>query len=347
MGTLLIINGILARMQVRRIVISPLRHSPIFAREPTRIGIRARNISPLPSTITICVIDQTWFLERLESGREVECSALRDFPKRGRYPISDIVVWSGYPFDFIRYVSEIARHELTTESLVVLPEPGEVDAEGLRRWILQEVVGNGQARKILRRITSDQADIRGVRPYRSGDCLRTVHWRTSARSRSLFVREYDSAPSPDLLVIVDPWLEAEPTDDDLHFFEAALSLTATILRAWVRAFGSRTTLAIAGCEFQLNRIASPNDESVRYLMIPLADVCGSQTCVIPCTVSFLQTAQHSARVLVSTTSTTRLPESLATVVDRSFVVLNPRKHYLWYQPPRSLLTDSFEFHTQK
>jgi uncharacterized protein (DUF58 family) len=42
-----------------------------------------------------------------------------------------------------------------------------------------------------------------VRPYQSGDALRWIHWRTSARKDDLFVKLFDSTPSSDWWILLD------------------------------------------------------------------------------------------------------------------------------------------------
>ena len=95
-------------------------------------------------------------------------------------------------------------------------------------------------RKVLRRVTTDQADVRGVRPYRPGDPIRGIHWRSSARRGELMVREYDAAPSPELVLVVEPWLPDNPTAGTRANLEAALSLAVTIARTWSRASNTRS-----------------------------------------------------------------------------------------------------------
>jgi hypothetical protein len=46
-------------------------------------------------------------------------------------------------------------------------------------------------------------EIRGAREYRSGDSLRAVHWRSSARRDELMVREHDRSPETQVTVAFD------------------------------------------------------------------------------------------------------------------------------------------------
>ena len=51
--------------------------------------------------------------------------------------------------------------------------------------------------------------------------LPIFHWRTTARRGELMVREYDTAPSPELVLVVEPWLPTNPTATDRERLEAA------------------------------------------------------------------------------------------------------------------------------
>jgi uncharacterized protein (DUF58 family) len=91
-----------------------------------------------------------------------------------------------------------------------------------------------------------EAEIHGLRDYRTGDSPRRVHWKATARRNRLTVREYEDAAPPRLLVIVDPWLPMRPKQENLARLEQVLSLAAGVCRDWRRAAGARLALVIAG-----------------------------------------------------------------------------------------------------
>ena len=61
-----------------------------------------------------------------------------------------------------------------------------------------------------------RADFHGLRQYRTGDSLRWIHWRTSARRGQLMVKEYEDVPGEDLVLVFDP------TGADGPAFEATM-----------------------------------------------------------------------------------------------------------------------------
>jgi uncharacterized protein (DUF58 family) len=332
MGALLVLNGLLAWSQVRRVVAVRLPLPPVFAGEQASLGVTVRNSGRRVATVGITVeVGETaarWLLYRLRGGAESVCTESRSFPRRGRFRGSPLLVWSGFPFGFL-------RHERPADAgadVLVLPVPGFVDTDGLRRWLLRQAGGEGRSRRVLRRVTIDQADVRGVRPYRAGDSLRSVHWRSSARRGELMVREYDAAPSPDLVLAVEPWLPANPTDADRANLEAALSMAAGVAMAWSRDVGTRVTVAVAGEEVAA-RTGPPTAAFLREALAPLAGVTGGPTFDPLGPDAFDRPLASAARVLVSSRRDSPYAAVLARSTGRPFAAVDPSAGVPWYRPP--------------
>ncbi|HJZ56662.1 MAG TPA: DUF58 domain-containing protein [Gemmataceae bacterium] len=334
MLVLLVLNGLLARVHVRRVLALRITIPPVFAGEATRVGVWVRNTGTRPATVG--VTDPTaeppseWFLDRMPPGKEVECSARRSFPSRGRFGTSPLVVWSGFPFGLLRY-EQPSRADVASQ-IVVLPAAGVAEPEALRRGVLRQAGGEGRARKVLRQVTTDQADVRGVRPYRPGDSIRWVHWRTSARRGQLLVREYDSAPSPDLMIVVEPWLPTNPTQTQRANLEAALNLAVTVACTWARSFGTRVSVAVAAPAMPV-QFAPAGEEFVREALVPLADLSGTAAPVVPGPTAFDRSLARAVRVLVSSRPASPLAAALIRSTGRPFVVLDPTSPLPWYQAP--------------
>ena len=213
MVVLVILNGALAWLAVRRATARRVAIPPVFAGESADCGVVVTNGSSRP--ITVAVEEKagpksnTFLIYRLPAGQTQSCAAARVFPNRGRFS-GPVALSSGFPFGFL----ECERQGDSTGEVVVLPRPGVAEPDGLRRWVSRHAGHDGWARRVLRRVTTDQAEVRGLRQYRPGDALRDVHWRTTARRGEPMVREYDVAPSPELLLVVEPWLPAAPAPAD-------------------------------------------------------------------------------------------------------------------------------------
>jgi uncharacterized protein (DUF58 family) len=332
MFALLLVNGVLARRNARRLSAAREPLPPLFAGEDAAVRLTATNTGTRPATAT--VEDRAgenapaWLVFRLAAGESTSGVARRTFPRRGRFS-APIRVTSAYPFGLLQYERPVPGGP----ELVVLPAVGVADPDGLRQWLLRQAGGEGRARKVLRRVTTDQADVRGLRAYRAGDSIRSVHWRSSARRRELMVREYDAAPAPDLVLVVEPWLPAEPTDLQLDRLEAALSLAATIVHTWGRVYGTKVTVAVAGDPGSV-RTGTPSDVGVREALEPLAEVAGGTSFEPLGPQTFGRPLAQAARLVVSSRHASPYADALTRGSGRPFASVSPLDRLPWYQPPK-------------
>src|SRR5206468_4266786 len=109
-----------------------------------------------------------------------------------------------YPFGLVRREAGL----VPGEEIIVLPQLGRLHRGRLRRLLKQSAPTVGRIRRQLRRHPMAQAEFHGLRAFRSGDSPRLIHWRTSARRGELMVREFEEAPTDNLVLIFDPWLPA-------------------------------------------------------------------------------------------------------------------------------------------
>lgn len=330
MFALLILNGLLARAHARRVIATRGAMPPAFAGEEVTVRVSAHNTGTRPATATVRddagEDGPTWLLRDLPPGASVLCLARRVLSTRGRFT-SPVVTRSAFPFGLLRYERPAVGGEV-----VVLPAAGVANPDGLRRWLSSQSGGDGRARKVLRRVTTDQADVRGVRPYRPGDSIRAIHWRSSARRQELMVREYDAAPAPDLVLVVEPWLPADPSESDRNALEAALSLAVTVVVTWSRVHATRVTVAVAGDPDSV-RMTTASDSGVREALEPLATVRGGTTFATLAPEAFERSLARSARVLVSSRPGSAYSDALSRATGRRFLAVSPADRLPWYQQP--------------
>ncbi|MNK46337.1 hypothetical protein D3C87_651210 [compost metagenome] len=97
--------------------------------------------------------------------------------------------------------------------------------------------GRGEGERDVSPRPEDGGELtKAVRPYRSGDAMRQIHWKTTARTGQLAVRESEGdAPGQELAVVLDPSPEHNAAS-----FEIALELAASLLmEAQRRGFEAR------------------------------------------------------------------------------------------------------------
>ena len=70
-------------------------------------------------------------------------------------------------------------------------------------------------------------DLRALRPYVPGDELRHLHWKATARTGQLIVREYVDPAQPWCVVVLDTRRDVLDADA----FEAAVEIVASVLWA--------------------------------------------------------------------------------------------------------------------
>jgi uncharacterized protein (DUF58 family) len=120
--------------------------------------------------------------------------------RRGLFPIGPFVVEFGDPFGMARSSSACGDVDRLTvvPALTQLPEGGPVLIDG-----------DGAAQLVQRRAVGNDDDLT-TREYRSGDALRRVHWRASARHGELMVRQEEHRSHPDARIVIDTRLGGFP-----------------------------------------------------------------------------------------------------------------------------------------
>jgi len=175
-----------------------------------------------------------WAVPELRGG-EILTEQFRFVPhRRGEHTLPPLVVVSGAPFGL--FANE--RSFESTETFLVYPEIEQLGSRSGRSNLATAL-----ADAVSPRGLGDTRSIRTVRDYRSGDDLRQVHWKASAKrapSGTLMVKEHHApAPLKTILVLDTSCAVADRTEHPL--FEKAVTLTASILW-WAHRQGTQTVL---------------------------------------------------------------------------------------------------------
>jgi hypothetical protein len=137
---------------------------------------------------------------------------------RGRYTIGPVAVQLVDPFGLCR----ATRQFTTTDSLTVVPSIRTLPAIPLGGdWS-----GLGEAR--ARAVASAGEDDIIPREYRTGDELRRVHWKSTARSGELMVRREEQPWRTRATVFLDTRAVAHRGDGPTSSFEWAVSAAASV-----------------------------------------------------------------------------------------------------------------------
>ncbi|MEO6808149.1 MAG: DUF58 domain-containing protein [Isosphaeraceae bacterium] len=160
-------------------------------------------------------------------------------PVRGRYQFEAVDLITRAPFGLLERRLTVA----SPDDLIVYPTVGQLS----RRWqqAHREATESRRGRRHDR--TARQQEYHGLRDYRPGDNLRSIHWRTSARVGQLMVKEFEQQNDQDLAVLVDPWLpRSKVTAEQREALEAVVRFAATVCLETCRHSGRRLLLGWTG-----------------------------------------------------------------------------------------------------
>jgi uncharacterized protein (DUF58 family) len=261
LGCLLLVlwslNWFAARKRLRGLAGKRSVEGPIFAGTPARVEVAITN--PGRASQAGLVLEErasrpeiSWPISLLPGGAAEHFHREITFPRRGRVAVGPLLVSTTLPLGLTARSLVLAP----SQSITVLPRLGRLHRGRLRRRLTQAGPALGRARLQARRHPTAQADLHGVRAFRSGDSPRWIHWRTTARKGELMVREFEEMPTDNLILILDPtaqvgrdgtdirpraaWLKTSPV------LEEAVSLAATVCWEWCRQTGDHLVLAVAG-----------------------------------------------------------------------------------------------------
>ncbi len=147
-------------------------------------------------------------LEQVGAGRHQSVSWRVLFPRRGLYTAGPARVNTSFPFGLIRASRKIE----STTTIVVAPAPGKLVA-GWDRRLVSQAIGDSA---VKRRAGLQGDEFFAVRPWRNGDSLRLIHWRSTARQGRPMVRQHDRRSDRDLILVLDLWRPATTSGSALE-----------------------------------------------------------------------------------------------------------------------------------
>src|SRR5216683_2032286 len=216
---IVLMSGILSSITLSGIGLRLVLPEHIFAGQPVRAMVELENEKlTLPS-----------FSLRVEAAKtkhdRVQQTIPVTFPRRGVYRQEAFRIVTRFPFGFLRKARQLNLKtealvypsvEPTTEYLEILP--------GLQGAMESVTKGRGQ-------------DLYALRDYQPTDSARHVHWKASARSGSLMVREFTREDDCRILLVLDPHLSPEDSSllklgvpATINRFERVVTICASL--AW-------------------------------------------------------------------------------------------------------------------
>jgi uncharacterized protein (DUF58 family) len=144
--------------------------------------------------------------------------------RRGRFQLGPVVIRSGDPFGIFS-----AEHRARYDALVLV-YPRVV---GLPYWQLPGSLLEGNV-LTGRRSLQTTSMVMGIRDYRPGDAFSHIHWKTSARHRSLQVKEFELDRTSDLWIFLDLERRWHSGEGERGTEERAVTIAASVIAKALR-----------------------------------------------------------------------------------------------------------------
>jgi uncharacterized protein (DUF58 family) len=245
---LIVVSGILSEQAMRGVVLTGIAPEEIYAGHPALFGATVSNRKRWLTSYSITVEllaataralesgSRFIYFRRIEAGVERLASWEETLPRRGRHRLTGVRITTRFPFGLF---VKAGRPALAGE-VVVFPHVRRLPAESLRRRL-------GDAGDANDRRRGRGSDLYNLRAYRPGDDPRFIHWRSSAKTAALVVREHEADTSQDTRLTL-----VGPGPAGAEALEAGLSEAASVAVALIRA-GAGVELAGPGLFVPLGR----------------------------------------------------------------------------------------------
>ncbi|WP_018635000.1 DUF58 domain-containing protein [Parafrankia elaeagni] len=287
-GLPLLAAAAVARTRYRLACTRRLEPGRVTAGDTVSVRIRLDNVSRLRSSV-LRVEDVTphlghrarFVVDRIEPGGSRDLSYSMRAETRGRYQVGPLTIRLTDPFG----LCELERSFRSKDDLTVAP--------ALERLPLVPPVGlsalNNKVRRATVRIGDEESS---TRPYHSGDDLRKVHWKNTARLGELMVRRDERPLTGAAAVLLDTragaWPQSDHPDDP---FSRAVSTAGSIA----------VNLARSGYGVRLitdSRVAATGPgNAVGALLDQLAVIMPAPVTALNPALALLRSAEHSGLVV--------------------------------------------------
>jgi uncharacterized protein (DUF58 family) len=236
---LIVVSGLLSERSIRGVRVALDPPEEVFAGHPAFFAGTVANGKRWAASYSI-VLEipasdgsvRSVFVPRLAAGEEQVFTWEATYPRRGREALPPVRITTRFPFGLF---AKAARAE-SAGDLIVCPAVRTLSAHLLTDHAPGEEVAPRRGRG---------ADLYNLREYHEGDDPRLIHWRSSAKTGALVVRELEAENTADIRLVLCRTGAGEPQRLEAGLSEAA-SLAVSLLRA-----GAKVELAGPGVHVAL------------------------------------------------------------------------------------------------
>ncbi len=238
----IIASGILSEMTLKKLAVERRPPPRVFAGEPFLMEVVIQNTKANRASFSIEVedlngttpIDKRCYFLKIPAAKSQRTSYRHTYARRGLYTLTGYRVATKFPFALFRKSRDVDAplDVLVYPARVVVSRPAPRTTHR----------GESTASRVGRR-----GEFFGLRERRSGDDRRDIHWRSSARTGRLLVREYEHELARRVVIGVDNALpegvrEAvkdgalTPADEAaVSAVERAISVAASLAASYLEA----------------------------------------------------------------------------------------------------------------
>ena len=210
---LVIVSGVLSERSRRGLRLSPVLPEEIYAGRALALSARLENLKRrrVSRSLTVETPERRLYVDRLAPGEARLLTWETTLPQRGRQRLPGARVSTRFPFGLFVKTSR----RLLDDEVLVFPAVRPLTDPWRRR-----LAASGP-RPVRRRGRGH--DLYSLRDYRPGDDRRMIHWRSTAKTGALVVRELEAETALDTRIV----LVGDGARDGARL-EAALSEAASL-----------------------------------------------------------------------------------------------------------------------
>lgn len=172
------------------------------------------------------------FFDRIDAGKKERQSYVGRIPLRGRYRLGPFSASTRFPAGFFR--SSVLVD--VPGEMVVFPKIGTITELWLRDFY-RNVDPQYRYRQSPSRVGDD---LFGIRSWQSGDSRKAIHWQSTAKHQSLYVRKYQEPHHREVAIFLD-LTDGGTLQESFENIELGISFAATLLKEMTQtASGSIT-----------------------------------------------------------------------------------------------------------
>lgn len=239
----IVASGVLSELSMRGLFVERRPPPRVFAGQPFLMEVAIRNEKPKLASFSIEVedllggrpIDKRCYFLKIPPSKTQRTSYRHTIFRRGLHRFEGYRIATKFPFGLFRKSRDVD----SASEILVYPPPVTVTRPPPRAQVHGEVSVA---------IAGRRGDFFGLREHRIGDDRRDVHWRSTARSGRVMVREYEDEHTRSITVLIDNALpdecrvEREPGElapkevqHMLDALERAVAVTSSLCASYLAA----------------------------------------------------------------------------------------------------------------